>query len=652
VNSLPIPRAESSSGDDPEQPTLELHFRPASPWASQKLLWGVAIASGLVSAFFCLRLLVPLPWVTLGRREGLHVLLGSVALAAGAALVAALRGKLRPRGVPPLRAYATHLVVPESAASARTQRIDYADILSLNVAGREPKAMLFLGTARRLLGYRLRSFVAPDAFEQLRAEVRQRLHEQDGGRELLRQMDRREAMGQAAWAIRPVATVALLASVVLGFLITQFGGATGTPLGLVQYGANAPALVAAGQWFRLVSANFLHANALHLYMNGLGLWALGSLLERLMGPWRLTSVYLVSALGGSIASALMARAAFSVGASTAIFGLLGSMAVVNWRFGSELPGGFRQPRRWWVFILGVNAALPLLVPQIDVAAHLGGFASGALVTLLLCRERESIQPQRPTPLLQQALAAALCLVFAIALGQALMRGLAQHPEDVARVEEALADEQASDPAGLNAVAWHYATAHEATLEELELARSAAERAAELSPDEIEISDTLATVYHRLGESDRAIELERRVLARDDKPFFYSQLARFLEARLARSGPLELGENARAAALELQPLSTGGEELRLRVAGALPRGALVWALAKRAGELEGVLVMRLGASPDAAEYRFVARGGLELASRTDTVLELALVDTSACGECAAAMVDAEYVTMDPTALDLP
>jgi membrane associated rhomboid family serine protease len=651
VNASLVTGADGTSGHEPEVPTLELHFRPASARAGQKFLWGLALGAGVVGAFMGLRLLGIFTSLRSSAGIDLRVLLGSMLLASCAATVAALRARAQPKSMLPLRAYATHLELPQKAGSARTHRVDYGDILSLNVAGREPRAMLFLGTAKRLLGYRLNSFVERDAFGRLQAEIRQRLEQQRGGDELLARMDRREAIGQAAWATRPLATFVLLGSVVLGFGVMELGGATLTPLGLIEYGANAPALVAEGQWFRLFAANFLHANALHLYMNGLGLWALGSLLERLMGPWRLSSIYLLSALGGSLASTLAAQAAFSVGASTAIFGLLGAMAVVNWRFGSELPGGFRQPRRWWIFILGVNGALPLLVPQIDVAAHVGGFATGALATFLLCARPESIQPRRPTPRLIQLFACALMLVFGLALAQAVAHGLGDHPEDRAAVERALASDRESDPDGLNAIAWQYAISEQATPAELELARVAAERAQALAPEEIEIKDTLATVYYRLGDWDRAIMLERQVLEQDDKAFFQSQVARFLEARLIQRGPLEIGPAAHAARLELGPApgAASASELLLRTQSAYPEGAVLWALAQRNGELQGALIIRLGASAGPAEHRFVPEDAPELEG---TRLELALVDASGCDACAAGSARAQFVEMDPAALELP
>jgi hypothetical protein len=286
-----------------------------------------------------------------------------------------------------------------------------------------------------------------------------------------------------------------------------------------------------------------------------------------------------------------------------------------------------------------------------VAAHVGGFVSGALATFLLCARPESIQPRRPTPRLIQLFACALSLVFGLALAQAVAHGLGDHPEDRASVERALANDRESDPDGLNAIAWQYATSEQATPAELELARVAAERAAALAPGEIEITDTLATVYYRLGEFDRAIALERQVLQQDDKAFFKSQVARFLEARLIQRGPLEIGPAAHAARLELRPApgAANANELELRAQSAYPEGAVLWALAQRNGELQGAVIMRLGASTGPTEHRFIPEDAPELEGIR---LELALVDASGCDSCAPGSARAQFVEMDPVALELP
>lgn len=631
------------TGPTDEPPTLELHFRPPAFWSGATRSWLIWLAVLVVASAVVMYAGSPSEAANLRK----VLLIGGLAYLV-ILVIAALRSRARPTAVPPLRAFTTHLQVPKDAASAHTERVEYADILSLNVAGQDPRAVLFLGTARQLFNYPLRAFVEPDAFERLMAEVRYRLAQQPRGRELLVQLDRRQALGRAAGASRAAVTRVLLILVAAGFILTDSSNTPEAPFALLQYGANAPVLVKAGQWYRLFAANFLHANLLHVYMNGIGLLVLGSLLERLLGPWRLTLIYLASALGGSVASALSARAAFSVGASTAIFGLLGAMGVINWRFRAELPGGFRQPLRWWIFILGLNGLLPLLLPQIDVAAHAGGFATGVLIAHLTCQTLDSIQPGRATPPTIKLAASLFGLMFCVALGQAVARSRQAPQADQLAVSETIVNEGGADPAILNAIAWQYATAPSPSREELGLALRAAESASTLEPESMEILDTLATVHYRYGNIDRAIQLERRALGSSSNDFTVTQVARFLDTRLSRRGPLTIGEGADAEAVTLVPPpdAPSRSELVLRVGQAFPRGAEIWVVGER-----GVFIIRLGPVEEARELRWTPEGA-DVESKGRESWRTALVDTTACSECAAGSVRGEYHLRSEAAMALP
>lgn len=634
-------------------PTLELHFQRPAYWASSSAVWlntliylviGGALGLDLMSA------------TGAGPGRALMVIAGALAL--GLAIWAVVRGRARKKPPAPLRAYSTHLVVPRSAGSSRTRRVDYADILSLGVSGGGPQALVFLGTTRDVFAFRADAFIEPGAFELLRAEVERQLLARPDGIQLLDDMAQREALGRVAWSRRPRVTFALLGVLVLAFALTSLAGGFDTPFGLVRFGANAPALVTTGQWYRLVAANFLHANLLHLYMNGMGLLMLGSPLERLLGSSRFVIIYVLSALGGSIASAYVGQAALSVGASTAIFGLLGSMAVVNWRFRRELPPGFRQPLRWWLLILGLNAALPLLLPQIDVSAHVGGFATGALATLVLCAAIGSLRSSRSTSPVSGGLAAVLAALCAAGLTQAVTHALAARGEDEAQLAQSAVDDGSASPDELNAIAWEYATSRAASAQQIALAHYAAERAAALAPDQIEVQDTLATVQYRRGELDLAINIERGVLREDDGLFYFSQVARFLDARLTLRGPLYIelpaGEDAAAPGLRVAPDMTDPDEpaLSIELERDYPKGAELWTLVKQRERLVGAYVLLLGPNRAGARLRSVPDGGSAAPDLGKGPLELALVDASGCGGCAPGSFLSRYRRLDRAALELP
>ncbi|WP_254897859.1 rhomboid family intramembrane serine protease [Kitasatospora sp. NA04385] len=129
-----------------------------------------------------------------------------------------------------------------------------------------------------------------------------------------------------------------------------------------------------GEWYRLVSAMFVHAGVLHVAMNMFSLWVLGPQLERVLGRLRFLALYLVSGLAGNAFAYLLAppdRWLNSVGASGAIFGLLGATAV--------LFKVSRTPMQPVIALLVVNLVLSFSLSGIDWRAHLGGLVAGAAV---------------------------------------------------------------------------------------------------------------------------------------------------------------------------------------------------------------------------------------------------------------------------------
>lgn len=147
---------------------------------------------------------------------------------------------------------------------------------------------------------------------------------------------------------------------------------------LYQMGANARRAVAQGQAWRLLSSAFLHSSIPHLTMNMLALWGFGILLETVLGWRRYLLLYLLAALGGSVASAGL-QSSMSVGASGAIWGLMsGGLALTLWPRGllpAPMADQMRQ-RAWMPLICNVVYSLQ---PGVDFVAHIGGGIVGFLL---------------------------------------------------------------------------------------------------------------------------------------------------------------------------------------------------------------------------------------------------------------------------------
>jgi len=143
---------------------------------------------------------------------------------------------------------------------------------------------------------------------------------------------------------------------------------------LIDFGAKFNQGLAYGQWWRLVTAGFLHGGLLHILMNSWVLFDLGAQVEEVYGASRMLVIYFVSTVFGFYASAVWS-AAVSVGASAALFGLIGAMIALGVRhrgaLGSTVRGMYMRPA---IYMLAIGVFFPGL--RIDNAAHLGGLAAG------------------------------------------------------------------------------------------------------------------------------------------------------------------------------------------------------------------------------------------------------------------------------------
>lgn len=130
-----------------------------------------------------------------------------------------------------------------------------------------------------------------------------------------------------------------------------------------------------GQWYRLLSSVFLHQEIWHIAFNMLSLWWLGGPLETLLGRSRYIALYLISGLGGSALVVLLAPDTWSLGASGAIYGLFGAMAVFVKRL--------RMDMRPVLILLGLNLLFTFTWANISKEAHIGGLVTGAIVAVAM-----------------------------------------------------------------------------------------------------------------------------------------------------------------------------------------------------------------------------------------------------------------------------
>jgi membrane associated rhomboid family serine protease len=137
-------------------------------------------------------------------------------------------------------------------------------------------------------------------------------------------------------------------------------------------------LVDHGDWWRLITSAFLHASVIHIAFNMLALWWLGAPVEMVLGRVRFIGLYLVSGLAGAAGALVANPNAVTVGASGAIFGLLGAGLILEWQATGSIAGNY-------LTLILINLAISFAVPGISIGGHVGGLIGGILATLAFAR---------------------------------------------------------------------------------------------------------------------------------------------------------------------------------------------------------------------------------------------------------------------------
>jgi membrane associated rhomboid family serine protease len=137
-------------------------------------------------------------------------------------------------------------------------------------------------------------------------------------------------------------------------------------------------LVNHGDWWRLITSAFLHASVIHIAFNMLALWWLGAPVEMVLGRVRFIGLYLVSGLAGAAGALVADPNAVTVGASGAIFGLLGAGLILEWQATGRIGGNY-------LTLILINLAISFAVPGISIGGHVGGLIGGILATLAFAR---------------------------------------------------------------------------------------------------------------------------------------------------------------------------------------------------------------------------------------------------------------------------
>ncbi len=192
------------------------------------------------------------------------------------------------------------------------------------------------------------------------------------------------ARGENMLATKTIIGVTVAAFVLIGVRDGgSFDGRGRTAVDLMLYGP----LVRQGEWWRVFSVSLVHGGFFHLFFNMLLLWIVGQLLEPGAGPLRFGLLYVVSVAAGSAGALIAQPHAFSAGASGGVFGVAAAATIVM----------HRQGVRFWDTgfgpLLVINLVLDFFIPNVSIAAHVGGLIGGLLAAESMLRARRGGRPE-------------------------------------------------------------------------------------------------------------------------------------------------------------------------------------------------------------------------------------------------------------------
>ncbi|MFC2948171.1 rhomboid family intramembrane serine protease [Virgibacillus sediminis] len=315
---------------------------------------------------------------------------------------------------------------------------------------------------------------------------------------------------------RPVFTYLLLSINIIIYMIMEYYGDTTSIDDLVKFGAKYNPAIIEGEWWRILTSMFLHIGFLHLLMNMLAVYYIGSLTEKIYGSFRFLIIYILAGIGGGLASFAF-TVNVSAGASGALFGLFGALLF----FGLVHKRIFFQTIGMNIIILvGINIVFGLAVPQIDNGAHIGGLVAGFIAAGIVHL------PRRGNSIIQILALSVYLLSLTVLVVYGTEHNLNRQSYQLLRVEEALMEGN-----------------YEAVVD--------------ITTDALEIDGDLdglllfqrSYAYIETGQIDLAKEdLEKSIEAKDPLPEAYYNLALIYN----EEGNMEKAEEMAAEAYKLRP----------------------------------------------------------------------------------------------------
>ena len=595
----PAAQRDSGSPDTREAFRLRLKTPPRVP----RFMYGVAVLTAMTFIMV---------WGGQAEAWGGPALLIAVGIAGGA-IPLILTASREPPPVPIIELGFDRLRLPRTAELADQIDLKYREIDSLFLRpGRS--GFVWIGTASATFMYPVRRFLQPEDAQRLHSELQVRISERlPDGDQRLESFENAATQSLSAYRRALPATIVLVTMIIAATVLTTTLRAY-TVFNLVHAGALVPSLVLEhGQWWRIGTAAWLSMPPDGL-IAATTIGVFGMMVERLFGSLHVLAVAgLAVALGAGMS--LVSGESVSFGATPIALGLFAGMAFVAQARPGLLPVGFRPPGVWWVVTGGLLAMLSLLLSNQDPSMLVGGAIAGVVVTALRLHDDVRLPISGRTPIALMGISALFVGGTAVGWVQGFVSFRAPLPVEATALLSAAQERGWGHQGTWNELAWRIAIEPQPAEADLASAGVLAERAVGRAndiadPDLKRVTrnayvDTLATVRYRQRRFDEAIRLQRDIIASTPNAVYATQLARFLDGRVAAGSSTV---TAQLPSLDLTYNDNRG--FALVVDAPVERPVTVWAVVKQAEELRGLLRLSLKPTTPVGEKIWLRQRGTD------------------------------------------
>ncbi|WP_058307448.1 rhomboid family intramembrane serine protease [Gracilibacillus massiliensis] len=325
---------------------------------------------------------------------------------------------------------------------------------------------------------------------------------------------------------KPRLSYLLIALNVIIFFLLEYAGGSTNPEVLIEYGAKYNIAMLEGEWWRVITSMFLHIGFLHLALNMLALYFIGTLVERIYGNVRFLVIYFLAGIAGGMASFAL-NPSIAAGASGALFGLFGALLF----FGIKYPRVFFKTMGLNViFIVILNIVFGFSVQQIDNGAHIGGLIAGFIASGIVMLPKNKAY-------MQQLIASVVYLFYVLGVfAYGISNDEVQFNEtlQLQRIQELLSHQEYNEIKVIVSESLPYADDFSAELlfyrsfanihqESFDLAQEDLEKAVSQKPDFEEAWYNLALIYQQTENYPKALSAVEQLIELNSEKEEYNTL---------------------------------------------------------------------------------------------------------------------------------